>query len=124
MQPKYKIWLEQGDTYVFGDGLVLILERIDRCGSINQAARQIGMSYRHAWGTIRKAEEALGYELLHRRVGGDDGGGAELTAAGKEMLRNYQAFRQDIDRKIQESFHRCFAGEQKFTSGSEAETYK
>lgn len=110
MQPKYKIWLEKGD-YVFGDGLALILEHVDRCGSIYQAVRQIGKSYRYIWGIIRKAEKSLGYDLLNKRIGGDDGGGAELTEKGREMLRKYQAFRQDIDRKIQASFLQHFAGE-------------
>jgi molybdate transport system regulatory protein len=109
MQPKYKIWLEEGD-YVFGDGVALILENVDRHGSICEAARQICMSYRHVWGTIRKAEKCLGYDLLIKRIGGDDGGGAELTPRGKEMLQKYLIFRRDIDRKIKASFRRCFAG--------------
>lgn len=107
MRLGYKIWLEENGR-VFGDGLAALLENIERLGSIYQAARHLEMSYRYAWGTIRKAEERLGYKLLAKHVGGEAGGGAELTPAGKELLEKYTAFRKAADAEMTKLFKRYF----------------
>ncbi|MGI5840230.1 MAG: winged helix-turn-helix domain-containing protein [bacterium] len=107
MQMGYKIWLEE-NGHVFGDGLAALLESIAQHGSIYQAARHLKMSYRYAWGTVRKAEERLGYRLLTKHVGGEGGGGAELTLAGKELLDKYLAFRAAADTEMKRLFELYF----------------
>ncbi len=110
VHPEYKVWLEAGD-YMFGDGIAALLEQIDASGSIYRASRELKMSYRYAWGTVRKAEQRLGYALLVKRVGGGDGGGAALTPAGRLLLSRYQAFRAEVDAAINSAFGRHFAGD-------------
>jgi len=107
MRLSYKTWLEE-NGHVFGDGLAALMENIEQYGSIYQAARQLDMSYRYAWGTIRKAEERLGYKLLNKQVGGENGGGAELTPAGKELLEKYITFRTEVDAELIGLFRRYF----------------
>ena len=48
MQVKSKVWVEAGGEIVAGDGKINLLERIEETGSIQKAAGEIGMSYRHA----------------------------------------------------------------------------
>jgi molybdenum-dependent DNA-binding transcriptional regulator ModE len=49
MEAKSKVWIEVGGEVVAGDGKINLLERIEETGSIQKAAGEIGMSYRHAW---------------------------------------------------------------------------
>src|SRR4029450_3789287 len=59
-QPKTKIWLEHGGRFMIGDGGLHLLEGIARSGSLAEAVREIGWSYRHAWGYLRRAASGLG----------------------------------------------------------------
>ena len=83
MKLQYKIWLEKNGEQVFGDGIYRLLMLVDELGSINQAAYVEKMSYRQAWGKIKRIEKRLNMRLLDRRRGGETGG-AMLTV-GKSM---------------------------------------
>ncbi|MGB9660431.1 MAG: winged helix-turn-helix domain-containing protein [Moorellaceae bacterium] len=107
MRVRYKLWLEKGE-HIFGEGLFALLREIEQQGSINKAAQNLHMSYRQAWGRIKKAEERLGFRLLLTRIGGEAGGGAELTSEGRKLLGNYQRFREEVERSIQEAFRKNF----------------
>ena len=79
---EYKIWLEK-DGAIFGDGLCDLLSSISGLGSIACAARELGMSYRAAWGKIRVAEKKWGIPLVVTRVGGAAGGWAKLHTGSR-----------------------------------------
>ncbi|MBS1234401.1 MAG: putative transcriptional regulator, ModE family, partial [Nitrospirae bacterium] len=64
MEIRSKVWLEIEGRPVFGRGRRFLLEAIDTCGSINQAAKEINISYRKAWGYIKAMEERLGIKLV------------------------------------------------------------
>jgi len=108
MEPHFRVWIEEAGEPVFGDGLFQLLLGIDRLGSINQAARALGMSYRQAWGHLRKAEQRLGARLLERQVGGEAGGGARLTSAGRDWVERYRRFQLEVDRAVNRAFRDCF----------------
>ena len=59
-QVKTKVWLELDGGFVIGDGGVRLLLGIVRHGSLAEAVRELGWSYRHAWGYLRQAEARLG----------------------------------------------------------------
>jgi molybdate transport system regulatory protein len=64
-----------------------ILRRVARAGSISQAAREAGVSYKAAWQALDTLSNLAGVPLVERAVGGSGGGGARLTPAGQELLR-------------------------------------
>ena len=107
MKVRYKVWLEDG-SHLFGDGAASLLQAIDELGSINRAAARLNMSYRQAWGHIRKVEERMGIPLLETRVGGEHGGGSQLTPAARELLQKYQLFKKRVNDSIQQIFHQVF----------------
>jgi molybdate transport system regulatory protein len=89
-RPAFKVWLETDEGYVFGPGVYRLLRRVDETGTLKNAAESLGMSYRFAWGLIRKAEEKLGEPLIHAHKGGrSGGGGAELTEVGHWFLDEF-----------------------------------
>ncbi|AEF93370.1 putative transcriptional regulator, ModE family [Desulfotomaculum nigrificans CO-1-SRB] len=107
-RPCYKVWIERGSTD-FGDGLYYLLMYVKEYGSISQAAREMGMSYRAAWGKIKKIEKNWGLKLVETQVGGDAGGGAKLTEAGAELLESFGHFRQKIEEAVERVFRESFA---------------
>jgi molybdate transport system regulatory protein len=68
------------------DKRIDILRGIGRTGSISQAARDAGVSYKAAWQAIDTLSNLAGVPLLERAVGGAGGGGAKLTKQGAELL--------------------------------------
>ncbi len=103
-----KIWLERDAQKVFGDGPCDILLRVERTGSLRQAAADISMSYSQAWRLIRTLEKELGCPLLIKKAGGERGGGSELTAQAGEMIKRYQSFSNAARAALQEIFHEHF----------------
>lgn len=97
MELKYKIWVENDGEQVFGDGIYRLLTLVDELGSINQAAHKEKMSYRQAWGKIKRIERRLNVSLLDRHIGGEAGGGATLTEAGKSLIQEYRKVSQQAD---------------------------
>jgi molybdate transport system regulatory protein len=64
-----------------------ILRRVGGCGSISQAARDAGVSYKAAWQAIDMLSNLAGVPVVEKVVGGAGGGGAQLTAAGRQLLQ-------------------------------------
>ncbi|MBI4690407.1 MAG: LysR family transcriptional regulator [Nitrospirae bacterium] len=105
---KSKLWIEIEGEPVFGRGRRFLLEAINKYGSINQAAKEISISYRKAWGYIKAMEERLGIRLVEKRIGGKNGGGATLTKEAKEFLKKYEALESGIKEIVDEKFKRIF----------------
>ncbi|MDO9083699.1 MAG: LysR family transcriptional regulator [Humidesulfovibrio sp.] len=88
------LWLESGDGMLFGLGRAQLLEMVARLGSLNQAAKALGMSYRAAWGRIKRTEEALGEPLLVKASGRK---GYELTPLATELVRDFAAWHHEVE---------------------------
>lgn len=103
----YKIWLSsQNGADVLGGGKWLLLKAIDEEGSLMAAAEKLGISYRKAWGGIKKAEENLGFLLVEKYRGGKAGGKSELTADGKRLIAAYEKFINDFRKSADKVFVR------------------
>ena len=89
--PKVKIWLasEEGDG-TFGGGKYRLLKAINELGSLSAAAEDMKISYRKAWGDLKKAEKELDCCLMHKERGGQGGGRTTLTEEGKELVQQYE----------------------------------
>jgi len=105
---RYKVWMENEQGKVFGDGPFDILTRVERTGSLRQAAMEINMSYSQAWNLIRGLEERLGFDLLKRKVGGEKGGGSYLTHEAIELKEKYELFHQQFVGNIEKIYQQIF----------------
>ena len=72
--------------YAQADKRIQILQQVGREGSISQAARSVGVSYKAAWQAIHTLTNLAGEPLVDSSVGGAGGGGARLTPAGERLL--------------------------------------
>lgn len=74
-----------------GPGKGELLERIAATGSISAAGRAMGMSYKRAWQLVETLNGYFRAPLVQAATGGKAGGGAQLTALGRQVLAQYQA---------------------------------
>jgi molybdate transport system regulatory protein len=81
-----------------GPGKVALLEAIRRHGSIAAAGREFGMAYRRAWLLTDELNHMFSQPLVQTRGGGRDGGGAELTTLGAEIVTRYRRAEAKIER--------------------------
>ena len=108
VQIKSKFWIEVDGRPVFGRGKICLLEAIDKYGSINQAAKEINISYRKAWSYLNAIEERLGMKLIERQTGGKDGGGAVLTENAKTILKQYKDMESGLQKIVEGRFRKIF----------------
>ena len=86
---RMKHWLEVDGHFAIGDGGVELLRAIATHGTLAKAASEVGWSYRHAWGYIRRAESALTTQLTQARSGKGTARGLELTGPARRLLRQF-----------------------------------
>jgi molybdate transport system regulatory protein len=101
----YKIWLSS----ITGDGLLEgstweLLRAIRKEGSLSKAAKKTGISYRKAWGDLKKAEELLGYAIVTKIRGGQDGGSTSLTEKAIKLLEAYASLQSKLDTTVEKAF--------------------
>jgi molybdate transport system regulatory protein len=105
---RVKVWFECEDRYAFGLGICEVLQAVDRSGSIKQAARDVGRSYRHVWARIKEAERAGGCPLVETRVGGTGTRRSCLTDSARYLVAGFLAFRGRMTRLAEREFARHF----------------
>jgi molybdate transport system regulatory protein len=79
----------EGNEFV-SEKRITLLEAIEATGSISQAARQAGMSYKGAWDSLAQMNNLAEQPLLERQTGGKHGGGTLLTASAHHMIALYR----------------------------------
>ena len=80
-----------------GPGKVALLEGIRDTGSLRQAARALGMSYRRAWLLLDELNHSFTAPATPATVGGAGGGGAQLTTFGETLIHAYRSLERDIE---------------------------
>ena len=88
---QFRLRIYRDDGIAIGPGKIALLEAIADSGSISAAARSLGMSYRRAWLLVDELNRAFGQPVVTTQMGGKSGGGAELTAFGRDLVGHYRA---------------------------------
>jgi len=104
---RYRI--DFGESCAIGPGKIALLEAIDRSGSLSQAARELGMSYRRAWLLLDSLNSSFRQPVTEMMTGGKGGGGAVLTPFGTSLIEAYRAVEAAIASTAEKSF-RTIAG--------------
>ena len=81
------------DAFYIGPGRADLLDGIDKTGSIAEAAKGMGMSYKRAWSLVQALNDGYGAPLVETQRGGS-GQGASLTADGRSVLDSYRRMQQ------------------------------
>jgi molybdate transport system regulatory protein len=107
LKAHYKLWLSlKNGEGILGDGKWLLLRTIEEVGSISKAAVKLEISYRKAWGDLKKVEDLLGIPVIERHRGGQAGGSSVLTDQGIHLIKAYAKFHNDFDSSFKKSFEK------------------
>ena len=88
------LWIECNSEGFFGPGRAELLQGIEQTGSINKAAKQMGMSYKKAWAMISELNTQASRPLVITQAGGKKGGGSMITEEAKLLITFYQQLRK------------------------------
>ena len=96
--PRVRVLL--GNAIGMGPGKATLLAAIERTGSISAAAREMRMSYRRAWTLVETMNASFREPLVISATGGAGGGGARITARGRDVLKRYRAMEEKAARAV------------------------
>ena len=80
----------------------MLLERIDKFGSIAAAARSMKLGYRNAWLWIEATNRLAPAPLVEKTAGGAGGGHARLTDEGRRAIEQYRQLRTKFEEFLKE----------------------
>ncbi|MBR5270367.1 MAG: LysR family transcriptional regulator [Anaerotignum sp.] len=103
MRAATSVYFYKNDVRFFGEGPCRLLRGIEECGSLRAAAAKMNLSYSKAITMVNRAEEALGFHLTEKQIGGKGGGGSRLTPKAIAFLEKYEAYREacyEANRKL------------------------
>lgn len=92
-----KIWVEIAGRAAITDAGADLLDQIAVCGSLSEAARRLGFSYRRAWMLLNSMNKAWPTPLVKSATGGQHGGGATITDQGQQVLRAYRDLQLQLE---------------------------
>ena len=96
-----ELWLSLDGRNLAGARRVALLAEVARVGSITQAAKAAGFSYKGAWNAIDDMSNQAGEPLLERKPGGKGGGSTRLTPRGHQLVRNFELIRVEHARFVE-----------------------
>jgi molybdate transport system regulatory protein len=89
--PRLTLRIDFDGARAVGPGKIKLMEMIDKHGSMSEAGRQMGMSYRRAWLLVDSLNRCFRAPVVAGRIGGQQGGGASLTKIGHAVVHHYRA---------------------------------
>lgn len=92
---KIKLQLYLGNEIAFGPGKAALLHAIEDTGSISEAAKSMGMSYRRAWLLVDVMNRCFKQPLVSARPGRGTRSGAHVTEMGRSVLETYEHLSAD-----------------------------
>lgn len=108
LEIKSKFRVTKDGKKVFGEGPCILLEGVDKFGSLSKACEDLNMSYSKGWSIINNAEKLLNVKLLQTQIGGVDGGGSYLTEDAKKLIKAYRDFILEAEEILGEIFKKYF----------------
>jgi molybdate transport system regulatory protein len=88
--------IDFGEHSNIGPGKIALLEAIKAHGSLSEAARSMGISYRRAWLLLDSLNQSFNLPATINNRGGRGGGGAEVTTFGNLLIERYR----EVERKL------------------------
>ena len=85
-----QVWVEAGGKPALTEAGADLLEQIEICGSLSEAARRLRFSYRRAWMLLDAMNTRWPMPVVRTATGGLRGGGATITAFGRHVLKTYR----------------------------------
>ncbi|MDG6773683.1 winged helix-turn-helix domain-containing protein [Thiomicrorhabdus sp. ZW0627] len=91
-----RFWITGEKQGYLGIGRIQLLENVARYGSINRAAKEMGMSYKKAWKLIEEMNNMSDRPLVVKAQGGKSGGGTSLTEEGESLIKRFRELESEL----------------------------
>ena len=90
--------IETENGFAINPRIIVLLKEIDQSGSLNAAVQKIGMSYSYAWNLLNKPGCQMNKPLFISKKAGNGGGIAQLTPAGKQLIKHCKQLEYDFEK--------------------------
>ena len=107
LRPRHKVWFTLGNSFLMGPNYFRFLRAVDESGTIRQAGKVVGWSYRTCLNRIRRMEDVLGTRVLETARGGSSGGGARLSPEGRRLVTIFERWHKDVTDYSQRAFRKA-----------------
>lgn len=106
---KAALWFDFGEKGKIGPNRIAVLEKIGEHGSISAAARDLGITYKHAWNLVDELNSIFGSQLVEGSAGGHQGGGSRLTDMGRIVAVRLRSIECNAEAAAYKDFERLLA---------------
>lgn len=106
-----KLTLYREDEVFVSDVHIKLLKQVIKDGSINVAAKNLKMSYQHAWHILDKVNKLSPIPVIIRQKGGRDGGGCNLSPFGFKLIAYYETKEKELTdylEQMNQDIESCF----------------
>jgi len=107
LAPRHKVWLTLDGSFLMGPNYLRFLRAVDETGTIRQAGKVVGWSYRTCLNRIRRMEGILGTKVLETERGGSTGGGARLSPEARRLVTIFDHWQADVARYSRQAFRKA-----------------
>src|SRR3954465_5675246 len=107
LAPRHKLWLTLDGSFLMGPNYVRFLRAVDETGTIRQAGKAVGWSYRTCLNRIRRMEGILGTRVLETERGGMTGGGARLSPEARRLIGIFDRWQADVAQYSRRAFRKA-----------------
>jgi molybdate transport system regulatory protein len=104
LAPRHKVWFTLRGSFLMGPNYLRFLRAVDQAGTIRQAGKVVGWSYRTCLNRIRRMEGILGARVLETERGGMSGGGARLTPEARRLVGIFDRWQEDVAQYSKRAF--------------------
>jgi len=106
LAPRHKVWLLSDGSFLMGPNYLRFLRAVDETGTIREAGKAVGWSYRTCLNRVRRMERALGRPVLLTARGGRTHGGSRLTAEARRLVDGFDRWHRAVSEFSREAFAR------------------
>jgi molybdate transport system regulatory protein len=89
-----------------GPNYLRFLRAVEETGTIREAGKVVGWSYRTCLNRVRRMERALGRQVLLTARGGSTHGGSRLSPEARRLLEGFEAWHRAVSEYARKSFAR------------------
>lgn len=90
--------LQRDTAERMGSDRIRLLKAIREHGSISEAARMVGLSYKAAWDGVNVMNNLFDQPLVTGQSGGKRGGGAKVTPVGEQVILAFSNLEVELGR--------------------------
>jgi molybdate transport system regulatory protein len=103
MRLRARVWVESEKGSVLTEAGADLLEQIEVCGSLSEAARRLRFAYRRAWLLVDAMNTGWAEPLVTTAAGGKRGGGTVVTEYGRGVLAAYRDVQLQVEHTLDQA---------------------